>query len=593
MTVRATRPRIAILSEHVVNQIAAGEVVERPASVVKELLENALDAGAARIQVDLESGGAALVRVADDGAGIEPADLELAFAPHATSKVSDAADLAHVATLGFRGEALASIASVARCRMFSRPRGEPLGAEIELEGGRTLGVRAAGGGEGTRVEVRDLFFNTPARRRFLKSTPAELARALDVIQRLALAQTGVGFVATHDGKRLYDVEPAMDLAARVRRTFGAELANALAPVSAADGSTRVEGFVAPPRFARADATRQMWFLNGRPLRDKLLARVLREAYRGALEGARQPVAFLALSIDPAAVDVNVHPAKAEVRFRDDRRLFGFLAGVLREAVRATDMSTPGARMLGTAPRREAAPASDSPAFATFDLAPRAAAPPGRDPAPAFEVPALDRPSAVAECAPPPGATSAPFLRIARTYLVRALEQGFEIVDQHALHERLTFEALRREVERGRVEVQRLLVPELVEVGPASAELLVAHADSLARIGVAVERFGDGTVAVNGLPARLRRSRAEELLRGVLAVLDRTGKAPEGVELLEEALHRSACRSSVMAGDDLSDEEVRALFARAEASDYDQTCPHGRPTRVRFTLADLERAFHRR
>ncbi|NUP96774.1 MAG: DNA mismatch repair endonuclease MutL, partial [Planctomycetaceae bacterium] len=339
------RPAIAQLPELVKNQIAAGEVIERPASVVKELVENALDAGASRIHLDLEEGGVQLVRIVDDGGGIPPDEIPLAFASHATSKLSEVADLDHIATLGFRGEALASIASVARCKLYSRQRGSLLGAAVEIEGGALGEVRESGGPEGTRIEVRDLFYNTPARRRFLKTTATELGRCLDVVQRLALAQPGVGFVVTHDGRRAFEVEPSMDLRARVRRTFGAELADALVPVEAADGDTRLSGFVAPPRFSRNDTTRQMWFLNGRPLRDRILSRVLKDAYRGFVVDGRQTVAFLSLAMDPARVDVNVHPAKAEVRFRDERRVFGFLVASLRAAVQSMDLATPGERLI--------------------------------------------------------------------------------------------------------------------------------------------------------------------------------------------------------------------------------------------------------
>jgi len=599
----ASSARIAVLPELVRNQIAAGEVIERPASVVKELVENALDAGAGRVQVDLEEGGVALVRVTDDGHGVGPDDLELAFAAHATSKLADAEDLDHIATLGFRGEALASVGSVARCRLRSRLREDELGHEIENEGGRLGEVREAGAPVGTMVEVRDLFFNTPARRRFLKTTKTELGRCLDVIQRIAMAHAGVGFVVTHDGRRVFDVEPEMDLLARVRRTFGAELAESLVTVHGADGDTLLEGWVAPPRFSRTDTARQMWFLNGRPLRDKVLTRCLRDAYRGFLVEGRQPVAFLALSMDPAKVDVNVHPAKAEVRFRDQRRMFGFLVSVLREAVRATDMATPGERMMEIAGRREAA-ADDLRQYALPDPGPRPSgvAEPAARPVfdargPAAPWPAVGEPgsSAADSLAPevPTDELRGPFLQVAKTYLLRAVPDGFEIVDQHALHERLTLEELKRDVHAGRVEVQRCLVPELVEVGPAEAELLEEHIDALGRIGVQLARFGERTIAVNGLPARLRHPDAEGLVGDLVEILERTGKAPDAADVIEEVLHRAACRSSVMAGDALSETEIRSLLMRARALESDQTCPHARPTRVRFTLADLEKAFHRR
>jgi DNA mismatch repair protein MutL len=572
--------RIALLPDRVRDQIAAGEVIERPASVVKELVENALDAGAVRISVDLEEGGAKLVRVADDGAGMPREDLELAWVAHATSKLFDVGDLEHIASLGFRGEALASMGAVARGSIFSRERGAELGWRVEDLGGAVGRAVEAGGPAGTIVEIRDLFFNVPARRRFLRRGSTELARCLDVLQRVALARDGVGIAATHDGRRLYDVEPAMDLRARARRTFGSELADALVAVEEGSADLRLDGFVAPPRFARSDASRQMWFLNGRPVRDRVLLRALKEGYRGRLFEGRQPVAFLRLSMDPARVDVNVHPTKSEVRFRDERAVFPFLVEALRKAVARTDMATPGARLVEKALAREA----------VLEFPPRGEAYvrpalPPRDASVLREVPARPAP-------PVPGR----FLQIARTYIVRETEGGFEIVDQHALHERVTFESLLRDLRANRVEVQRLLVPEIVEASPAEVELLAGRSGALAPIGIEIEPFGPTSVAVRGLPARLARPRAEAIVRDTIAVLEgaRTGeREPLAEEILEEVLHRAACRSSVMAGDVLSDEEMRSLLERGSRLESDQTCVHGRPTRVKFSLADLERAFQRR
>ncbi|MCC6407190.1 MAG: DNA mismatch repair endonuclease MutL, partial [Planctomycetes bacterium] len=531
-------------------------------------------------------------------------DLVLAFRPHATSKLADASDLEHIATLGFRGEALASIGSVARCRLFSRPRGAALGAELENEGGKLAEPRSAGGPEGTRFEARDLFYNTPARRRFLKTTATELSRCLDVVQRLALAHRDVGFVVTHDGRRVFDVEGGMDLAARIRRIFGAELAGGLVPVDASYQGIRLRGFVAPPRFAARDASRQVWCLNGRPVRDRLLVRVLKEAYRGYLIDGRQPAAVLALELDPARVDVNVHPAKAEVRFRDERVLFGFLVNALREAVQKTDMATPGAGLLAVAERREAwsarfAPPSerqaefrDAAPFAPEPpLAPRPTFAPQREfePERAVRVEARE----VAPIAGDDDELRGPFLQIARTYLVRATPDGFEIVDQHALHERIQFEVLREAAAGGRIAVQRLIAPELVEISRDQATLVDEHREAFARLGLELERFGPTTAAVHGVPARLKKPDVEALVRDVLQLVGESGRAPDAPELFEEVLHRAACRASVMAGDPLSESEIRELFARGRGLSSDQTCPHARPTRVRFTLADLEKAFHRR
>ena len=596
--------RIRELPENVKNQIAAGEVVERPASVVKELVENALDAGATAIEVDLEEGGVKLVRVRDDGIGMHPDDLDLAFSAHATSKLSTVDDLDHIASLGFRGEALASIGSIARVRIVSRPRDARTGACVENEGGRIRRVGEVGAPRGTTVEVRDLFYNTPARRRFLKRTSTELGRALDVVQRLALAHEGVGFVVNHDGARVHDVEASMDLRGRVRRTFGAELAETLVAVRGEDGPLAVEGYVAPPRFARRDTTRQMWFLNGRPLRDKLLVRCLKEAYRGFIDDGRQPVAFVLVRLPPEAVDVNVHPTKSEVRFRDERRVFGFLLTRLRAAVAATDMATPGARLIESVERREGrapfAPRLPDPGA----LAPaQQPAPPERVAAPSPDYELRPAPRAETRAGAPEGRGAdpwaprdelrGPFLRIASTYLVRALPDGFEIVDQHALHERLTFEGLRAQVRSGGVEVQRRLVPELVELSRAEVARLEEHQGALAAIGIELDAFGATTIAVRGVPALLGDVSPERLVGDVLRALESTGKVPDADELLEDVLHSAACRSSVMAGDALTDDEIRALLARAARLPSDQTCPHGRPTRVRFTLADLERAFHRR
>jgi DNA mismatch repair protein MutL len=608
---RVVTPRIRELPEVVRNQIAAGEVVERPASVVKELVENAVDAGARHVRIDLEEGGAKLVRIVDDGSGMEPDDLARCFLPHATSKLFELADLDHIASLGFRGEALPSIGSVARCRIVTRTAEAAVGWSIENEGGRLSNVREAGGAVGTTVEVRDLFFNTPARRRFLKNERTELARCLDLVQRIALAQIGVGFVVTHGGARVFDVEADMDLRARVRRTFGAEIADELVPVEASRGTLRLSGLVAPPRFARRDASRQMWFLNGRPLRDKLLLRVLKEGYRGFLEDGRQPAAFLALEMDPALVDVNVHPTKSEVRFRDERALFGWIVPHLREAVAQTNIATPGESLIDHVHRREAR-AVEHRGQGWLPVAPRTEAPRGpwservRDAA--HDVAAGAEP--YGEIAPAPsirehaGAAPAvhwrgsqriegPFLQIDRTYLVRALPDGFEIVDQHALHERITFEALREQLRRGAVEVQRLLVPEVVELARDEVALLESQIDALVRLGIELSVFGPTSVAVQGLPALLRRPDAVGIVRDLIGFLTLHGELPRAEDVVEEVLHRTACRSSIMAGDALGEDEIRALLERADELENSQTCPHARPTRVRFTLADLERAFHRR
>ncbi|MCA9001115.1 MAG: DNA mismatch repair endonuclease MutL, partial [Planctomycetes bacterium] len=604
--------RIAVLPEVVKNQIAAGEVIERPASVVKELTENAIDAGATQIRVDLEGGGVGLVRVVDDGVGMDAEDLALAFEGHATSKLSEPSDLEHIASLGFRGEALASMGSVARCRILSRPTDATVGATVVAEGGRVQDVLEAGGPRGTTLEVRDLFYNIPARRQFLKRTSTELARCVDVVQRLALAHDGIGFVMTSDGKRVFDVEPGMDFLGRIRRTFGAELADHLMPVEAASNGMRLSGFVAPPRFARRDTARQMWFLNGRMLRDKLLIRVLKDAYHGFIEHGRQPVAFLRLSLDPARVDVNVHPAKAEVRFRDSRPIFGFLVKALRAAVVETDMATPGESLMETRARREAREAELRTEYLPLPSTPSRG---GQDPIvvrevsgrPLHETPVqggatFGAPESTVAQFRPKGAEEVvgmewgtvdgfqgPFIQVDRTYIVRGLPDGFEIIDQHALHERLTYELMRQDVRENSVAVQRLLIPETVDCSRADVGLLMGHQEALERIGIVIEAFGEATLAVHGLPSRLKNPDAEGVVRDLIEILGRDGKLPDAEDVIEEVLHSAACRSSIMAGDELRESDIQSLLQRAAQLESDQTCPHSRPTRVRFTLADLEKA----
>jgi len=604
---------IAVLPEVVRNQIAAGEVIERPASVVKELVENSLDAGASNVRVDLEEGGVQLVRIVDDGEGMAAGDLELALTAHATSKLRGVDDLEHIASLGFRGEALASIGSVSRLRIVSRQAGDSQACSIEQEGGRRGELRAAAGEVGTTIEVRDLFFNTPARRHFLKRPGTELARVLDVVQRLALAHTSVGFIVTHGGRRVYDVEPALDLVARIRRTFGAELADSLVPVEGQEGGMQLSGYLAPPRFARRDTSRQLWFLNGRYLKDKLLIRCAREAFRGWVMDGRHPSGFLSLSLDPSRVDVNVHPTKSEVRFRDERRVFGFLLTRMKDAVAESDVATPGEHLLDSAQRRGAwSPRADAPGQGMLPdpgvLRPVTNA--GGTPPPAVR--AVDGPpleleprsteAATEHVAERPGAGSGweardeiagPYMQIAKTYLLRPLADGFEIIDQHALHERSTLNEINHAVRTGALEIQRLLVPALVELSRDEVSLLSTHRDSLAKVGVQLEPFGETTVAVQGLPALLKHPDAEGLVRDVAEHLKESGKAPEVDVLCEHVLHRMACRSSIMAGDVLTDDDIQALLERAARWENDQTCAHGRPTRVHFSLSDLEKAFHRR
>jgi DNA mismatch repair protein MutL len=578
-------------------------VVERPASVVKELLENALDAGATRISVDLEEGGRGLVRVVDDGCGIPPEELHLAFASHATSKLGDVGDLEHIATLGFRGEALASIGSISRARLRSRARGREAGAEIEDLGGRVGEVRAAAAPPGTSVEIRDLFFNTPARRKFLKRDATELGHCVEAVLRLALAHPAVSFQLRHDGKEVLALGAAERLVTRLRDALGEALGAEPLELATRDAELGLEGVLQRPAEAKRDA-RQYLFLNGRHIRDRALQRAIKDAYASFLFGNVQPSYVLHLSLDPALVDPNVHPTKIEVRFRDPGRLFGLLRRSVEQRLRASGHAARGAQILLGAGEplpempmpievREGDPA---PAWSAPRVPPSASVG-GRElpyfpPSPASS----SRPSGVsAELAETAAATRGEVLQLHDRYLVRASSRGLEVIDQHALHERVNYEAFRAELRAKGIAVQQLLAPEIAHVEPALLAQVEERAEELLRLGLDLRPFARDAVALFGLPARLGGEDPSELLQRALRLLrgavDGEELAPE--HFLAEVLASRACRGSVMVGDPLRPEQVRYLLARAAELADDSTCPHGRPTRIAFTVEELDRAFKRR
>jgi DNA mismatch repair protein MutL len=589
-------PAIRPLDPAAIDRIAAGEVVERPASAVKELVENALDAGATRIDVALAEGGRALIRVEDDGCGIRPEELPLALARHATSK-TDGCDLLDLRFFGFRGEALASLAAVARLSVTSRVEGGE-GAAITAEGGQIGPVRPAALTRGTVVEVRDLFFATPARLKFLRGAQAERMAAAEALRRLAMAAPGVAFSLcdlSGGGERLLMRLPAETGADGVRARLGAVLGHAFAEGAVAveeerDGF-RLTGFAAPPAEARGAAVAQYVFVNGRPVKDRLLLGALRAGYGDLLPSGRHPMAVLFLDCDPARVDVNVHPAKAEVRFREPDLARGAVVGGLRRALggvrpapglsRGTlAMMRPSAVALGTA-RAAQAPAAPPPApipgFAE-------AAPPAAS--------VWESRSAVEEAQTdhPLGAARA---QLHGNWILAETADGLVLVDQHAAHERLVYERLKREMRSGRVAVQPFLVPVVVDLGPAEAERVIAAAPDLARAGLEVEAFGGTAVLLRAMPAALGAADGTALLRDLAALLaERAGT--EALEArLDAVLARVACHHSVRAGRRLRPEEMDALLREMERTPGAGACNHGRPTFVALSLRDIERLFGRR
>ncbi|MBI5163661.1 MAG: DNA mismatch repair endonuclease MutL [Magnetospirillum sp.] len=589
---------IRLLPPTLVNQIAAGEVVERPASAIKELVENALDAGATRIEVSLTEGGQALIAVADDGAGMDRDELVLAVERHATSKL-DGDDLVHIRHLGFRGEALPSIGSVARLTLTSRPRGATEAWSLTVAGGVKGEPVPAAHPHGTRVEVRDLFFATPARLKFLKSPRAELAHAVDVIERLAMAHPTVAFSLADGARTVVRLpaqtgEPQAALLARLAAVIGRDFADNAVRLDAERDGVRLWGWAGLPTYDRGTAGAQYLFVNGRPVRDRLILGALRGAYQEVMAKDRHPVVALFLDLDPDSVDVNVHPAKAEVRFRDAGMVRGLIVGAIRHALAAGGhraSSTVGTMALGAL----GGPGGwRPPSRGEFPVAIAAQAPLGL----AESLPGLTLPPAA-----PPAATGEPMevdfplgaarAQLHETYIVAETREGLVIVDQHAAHERLVLEAMKAALAAGAVPRQGLLLPEVVEVGAAAAARLAEHAALLAGLGLGLEPFGAGAVVVREVPAVLKDGDVQGLVRDLADDLAQWGEALALTERLHHALATMACHGSVRAGRRLSVAEMNALLRQMEATPLSGQCNHGRPTHVTLRLADVETLFGRR
>ncbi len=567
---------IRLLPPNLINQIAAGEVVERPASVVKELVENALDAGAKRIEVTLAEGGQTLIAVADDGTGMTPDDLELAVQRHATSKL-DEDDLVHIRHLGFRGEALPSIGSVARLSLTSKARGADQAWCLTVEGGVKSGPIPAALSAGTRIEVRDLFFATPARLKFLKSARAETAAAVDTLERLAMANPRVAFTVQDGTRRVFALGPAERLA-RLAAVLGRDFEHNACAVEVERDGVRVSGWVGLPTFNRGTGGAQYLFVNSRPVRDRLILGAVRAAYQGALPHDRHPVVALFLDVPPDQVDVNVHPAKAEVRFRDAGAVRGLVVGAIRHALAGAGHRT-AASDAAPSPRRFAPPWPAAPSGLSEAL-------PGWDWAPAAPAPA----PVADEAAFPLGAARA---QIFDTYILAENAEGLVIIDQHAAHERLVLERFKAQIADGVLASQALLLPEVVETGAAAAALLGERAGELSRLGLTLEPFGPGAVVVRAVPAALGQGDVRGLVNDLALELAEWDAAFSLDDRLEQVLATMACHGSVRAGRRLAPAEMNALLRQMEQTPLAGQCNHGRPTWVGLSRAEIERLFKRR
>jgi DNA mismatch repair protein MutL len=610
------------LPPEAVNRIAAGEVVERPAAAVKELVENALDAGARRIAVRIERGGLGLIAVEDDGAGIARDELALAVERHATSKLEAGAggdvDLLNIHTMGFRGEALPSMGAVARLAITSKARGAGEAYAIEVEGGAVGAVRpaswAALSDSGARVEVRDLFFATPARLKFMKSERAEMMAVGDVVKRLAMARPDVAFSLEYDGRMNLRLAAERDpenegRRARLAAILGAEFAPNCIALDQMRGDVRLSGFAGLPTYHRGTREHQHLFVNGRPVKDKLIVGAVRAAYQDLLARDRHPVAALFLDLPPGDVDVNVHPAKTEVRFRDAALVRGLIVGALSHALagaghRASTTTATSTlanlrphvtrqrslRMWGAAEERLAAGDFVMPSGRVETSWSAGVSP--AELAPALEEIVGGMAAAQDEDARffPLGAARA---QIHETYIVAQTEDGIVIVDQHAAHERLVYERMKQMLANGGVRRQALLIPEVVELDPSEAEGLAARAEELGQLGLVIEPFGPGAILVRETPALLGHIDAGGLLRDLADDVAELGEAHALKERLEEVCSSMACHGSVRAGRRLTAEEMNALLRQMEATPFSGQCNHGRPTYVELKLADIEKLFGRR
>ena len=579
------------LPSHLINQIAAGEVVERPASVVKELVENSLDAGAHDVHVDIVSGGRKLIRIRDDGSGIVKNELALALARHATSKISSLEDLESVASLGFRGEALPSIASVARLSLISRSAGADAAWQVDADGGELSAPRPAAHPSGTTIEVHDLFYNTPARRRFLRTERTEYGHIEKWIRRLALSRPDVAFTLTHNRRAVMQLAAADShdkRLQRIARICGQAFADQAVYIEHETEGVALAGWIGLPTFNRSQPDLQFWFVNGRSVTDKTLAHAARHAYRDVLFHGRYPAYALSLTMDPASVDANAHPAKHEVRFRDSRRVHGVVSQAVEIALRDT---RPG----GHAPAPAVAAASV--AYQQGSMALSAGRSRGisavRESLAGYAalssaMPRLDGVPNDAEV-PPLGFAIA---QLAGVYILAENKDGLVVVDMHAAHERIVYEKLKRGFDEQSVVSQPLLVPVTVAVAESEANLVEQSADTLASIGLVIDRTGPTSLMVREVPVLLKDADAESLLRDVLADLAQAGQSSRVEDICHDYLATMACHHSIRANRSLTMHEMNALLREMEQTERADQCNHGRPTWTAFSMAELDRLFLR-
>ncbi|HBG27324.1 MAG: hypothetical protein A2Y10_13240 [Planctomycetes bacterium GWF2_41_51] len=591
--------QIKVLDQNTINMIAAGEVIERPASVVKELVENSIDAGATEISIYVEDGGKALIRVIDNGCGMDRADLSVAFEAHATSKLKTSADLLNISTMGFRGEALASIASVAKVTVISRTPDSIEGNKIEIDCGTKSLIQPCSANQGTTIEVRNLFYKLPARRKFLRTANTEITHIAEQFTRIALANTKIALSLHHNDRELYRLSVGSSITERIEKLFAVDFAQSLIQIHSIEKKMEVTAFLSRPENARANNKFQYFFLNGRFIRDKFLSAAVRDAYRGIIEPDKYPVVFIFFKLPSDEFDVNVHPTKIEVRFDNANLIYSQLLSLIREKMLSMNLDVKALlpknenMAIGQNPQTQQiteaisgffshSQSASQPRFNFSDFAKKSDI-----------VAAQQRENFYGESS---ANSSAPdYYQIHDSYIIVQTEDGFLIIDQHALHERIIYEDLCRRLaadNAAKLQSQKLLIPETFEVNPAKSGSLEKAADILDKLGIVIEPFGPGLLAIQAFPTLLAKVQPIDFVTDLLDLFDESAEKLDAERLLHEILDMAACKAAVKAGQKLNQLEMHQLLADKDAIERASRCPHGRPTAIKFSLQELEKQFKR-
>ena len=591
--------QIKVLPESVINKIAAGEVIDRPASVVKELIENAIDARASRIDTYLEDGGRKLIRVSDDGIGMDAEDIALAFQSHATSKLQNADDLFAVRTLGFRGEALPSIGAVSHAGIISRVRGAIHGAEIKIDGGVLGKVKERGAPEGTQVEVRELFFNTPVRKKFLKSIPTEMAYISEVLTKFSLSYPVIHFTLMHNNRTVFNLPTVQDTAERIATFFGEEMEKHLIPIFLREEMFTLSGYIAPPFFDKSNARMQFIFLNGRYIKDNAIFRAINEAYHGKLMHKRYPIVFLFLQVEPSEIDVNVHPTKIEVRFRNTSAIYNYVLSALKEGLNKSttkniSVPPPLPRLEREAGRGEEFDLIKKSLWERFSLEKED----GGKSRIYSDIQANRKmeteENAKAFPAEVRTKTRRTCFQIHNAFIIEETEGGLNIIDQHALHEIILYHEIERNLQASKSLSQRLLIPEMIELSPKDFFSIISLKEYLETLGLEVEEFGQHTLVIRAFPQVLKHLNAKEFIESLLAELGAEDSLKGKDKILNKLINIMACKGAVKAGQRLEPQEIEALLEKKKSINaYTNNCPHGRPTTLYFSLDELQKQFKRK